>query len=154
MYKINVYLDRYEIILGLIILLLTGSISISPGDKSYATYPQMRYPYAIALTFDDGPHPKFTPKLVSLLKAENVPATFFIVGRQALEYPYLVEYISNCGNELAGHTFSHRNMSHLSDSEIKRELQLTKRIIADISGKRCDYFRPPGGRYGKKVEKI
>jgi peptidoglycan/xylan/chitin deacetylase (PgdA/CDA1 family) len=148
---LDVTIRRYEIIIALIILLLTGSIIITSNKSGPSPARHGRYPYRIALTFDDGPHPYFTEKLLALLQRENVKATFFVVGRMAMEYPYLVQEISLAGHELAGHSFSHRNLSRLSDPALVRELNITRGIIQDLTGKKVPYFRPPGGQFNGHV---
>lgn len=148
---LDITIRRYEIILALIILLLTGSVFIAPPERERPVFVDNRYPYRIALTFDDGPHPYFTDRLLTLLKKEHVRATFFTVGRLVMEYPYLVQEISLAGHELAGHSFTHRNLSRLSDDEVRRELSITRGMIEDLSGKRVPYFRPPGGQYNQRV---
>jgi peptidoglycan/xylan/chitin deacetylase (PgdA/CDA1 family) len=148
---IHFVIRRYEIILVLIVLLLTGSIVVSAPEKEFGGRSSERYPYAIALTFDDGPHPYYTARIVSLLKEYNARATFFLVGRLALEYPVMVQALSLSGDEIASHSFTHRNLSHLSGAEVARELVSTRRVIEDITGRACPYFRPPGGQYNAKV---
>jgi peptidoglycan/xylan/chitin deacetylase (PgdA/CDA1 family) len=134
----------------LIILFLTGSLFIAPKPVAMLP-PAPRYPYRIALTFDDGPHPLFTDSLLRLLRDNNVHATFFVVGRLAMEYPNLAGEISLAGHELEGHTFTHRNLNRLSDKDVTRELVMTKGILEKITGKQSLYFRPPGGRYNGRV---
>lgn len=156
MFKIKFHLTiyRYEIILAAIVLLLTGSIVVSSKDKAKDfTFQDPRYPYKIALTFDDGPHPYFTDRLVSILREHNAPATFFLVGRQALEYPQLVQLISLAGHEVAGHSLTHSNFTKLSDKEIVNDIEMTRSILEDASGKKSFFFRPPGGQYNLKVIK-
>lgn len=145
---------RYEMILAIIVLLLTGSIVVSSKDKikDYA-FEDPRYPYSIALTFDDGPHPVYTDRLVSVLKKFNVPATFFVVGRQAAEFPQLIEELSLAGHEVEVHGFNHKNLTKLSDAEIEKELSLTRGVIETITGRRSYFFRPPGGQYNARVVK-
>jgi peptidoglycan/xylan/chitin deacetylase (PgdA/CDA1 family) len=153
MFKINFVIYRYELVLAFIILILTGSFSLSSRDPGQAPA-SPRYPYKIALTFDDGPHPEFTDRIVSVLRKENAHATFFVVGIQAAKYPYLVQELSLAGHEVAGHTFTHRNLSHLSDGEIRRELTVTGELIYDIIRKRSLLFRPPGGQYDARVIRV
>ncbi|MBN1823795.1 MAG: polysaccharide deacetylase family protein [Endomicrobiales bacterium] len=152
--KFHLVIYRYEILVACIILLLTGSIVVSSRDKEQKFYPVERYPYKIALTFDDGPHPGHTEKLVTVLKDNDVRATFFVVGRQALLYPELIHQIALAGNEIESHTFSHKNLTKLPDEDVKRELVITRKLIKDLTGQKCDFFRPPGGRYDNRVIKI
>jgi peptidoglycan/xylan/chitin deacetylase (PgdA/CDA1 family) len=156
MFKINFHLViyRYELILAVIVLLLTGSIVVSSKDrvKDLAIH-DPRYPYRIALTFDDGPHPEYADKLVSVLRQNNVPATFFVVGKMVLQHPELIQELSLAGHEIEVHGFTHTNLTKLSAEEVEKELTGTRSIIEDITGKKCFFFRPPGGQFNNKVIK-
>ena len=81
---------RYEAILTIIILVLTGSIAVSSRDKQSPPPPEPPAPYKIAITFDDGPRPHYTEQLLNILKANNVRATFFVVGNQVKLFPGLL----------------------------------------------------------------
>jgi peptidoglycan/xylan/chitin deacetylase (PgdA/CDA1 family) len=152
--KFHLVIYRYEIILAAIILLLTGGIVVSSKDKAIDfTFRDPRYPYKIALSFDDGPHPDFTDRIVGILRENKVPATFFVVGRMALEYPQLVEELSVSGNEVEGHSYNHNNLTKFSEQQIIKDLNLTRGLIEDLSGKKSFFFRPPGGNYDLKVVK-
>ncbi len=105
----------------------------------------------IAFTFDDGPHPKLTDRLLELLDKENVKATFFVVGKQAEHYPELIQRIFEHGHELANHTYTHRNLSRLSHLEFDHELDQTHRIVQAITDQPMKFFRPPGGQYDGQV---
>lgn len=156
MFKFNFHFVacRYEIILALIVLFLTGSITVSSKDREPSPYPLQRYPLAIALTFDDGPHPYFTDKIISILQEYNAPSTFFVVGRMAMEYPHLVQHLAVAGHEVGGHTFTHCNLAKSPDRVIKRELSITRDMLRDITGKDCAFFRPPGGQYNERVVSV
>lgn len=147
---IDLTIHRYEIILALIILILTGSVFVTPKHPRVAE-PAVRYPYRIALTFDDGPHPYFTDRLLGLLRHLQVRATFFVVGRLVMEYPQLAQEIHLAGHEMGSHTFTHRNLSRLRDTEVLRELAVTRGMLEEITGGRSLYFRPPGGQYSSRV---
>ncbi|MHB9154723.1 MAG: polysaccharide deacetylase family protein [Endomicrobiales bacterium] len=154
MFKINLsfVIYRYELILAMIVLLLTGSVVVSSRDRQEDLPAPSRYcPYRIALTFDDGPHPYYTDRLITVLEKENVKASFFLVGRLAVQYPELVQHLSLAGHELDVHTFTHRNLARLSGDEVRRELSLTARVIEGITKRRTVFFRPPGGQYDAKV---
>lgn len=154
-FNINFVIYRYEAILTIIILLLTGSIAVSSRDseKKKIPPPEPQAPYRIAITFDDGPHPVYTEQLLSILKANNVRATFFVVGKQAMMYPALLREIAAGGHEIEVHTLTHRNLTRLNVAEIRKELFDTSELIRGIAGRRAVYFRPPGGQYNTKVVK-
>jgi len=108
-------------------------------------------PKIIAFTFDDGPHPQMTERLLKILNESQVRATFFVVGKQVELHPELVQKIFSEGHEIANHTYSHRNMTTLSSQDIIGELEKTDRLVASITDQKMKYFRPPGGQYNQEV---
>lgn len=105
----------------------------------------------LALTFDDGPHPAFTPKLVQILKEAQVPATFFMIGHMAESYPDMVKLASDNGFEIANHTFSHVTLTKLTDDQVDTEYRATNDMIKKLTGKTPRFCRPPGGDYDLNV---
>ncbi len=111
----------------------------------------------VALTFDDGPHPYFTQKIIDILNLNNIKATFFIVGKQAQKHPDLVKYIfENSNSKVANHTYSHKNLIKLNYFQIREELIKTQEILLSLAQEKykdrvIKYFRPPGGNYDNKV---
>ncbi|MEY2561551.1 MAG: peptidoglycan-N-acetylglucosamine deacetylase [Verrucomicrobiota bacterium] len=101
-------------------------------------------PY-IALTFDDGPHATLTPKLLDLLAAHHMKATFFVVGQNAADHPDILKRAVREGHEIANHSWSHPNLGKMSDDAVRRELQKTDDAIAAAIGKRPTLLRPPYG---------
>lgn len=108
----------------------------------------------IALTFDDGPHDGYTQDLIRVLREFNVPATFFLIGRNVVKHPELAKLAKENGFELANHTYSHTRLASLTDDEIRAELLGGADEIAKATGFRPTFFRPPGGEYDKRVEAI
>lgn len=100
-------------------------------------------PGLIALTFDDGPDPRWTPAILEILKREQVPATFFIIGKNGQSYPDLVRRIVNEGYELGNHSFTHPNLGELPLSLTELELNATQRLIESETGRSTVLFRPP-----------
>ena len=101
-------------------------------------------PY-IAITFDDGPHATLTPKLLDMLAARRLKATFFVVGQCAVEYPEIMKRIAREGHELANHSWSHPNLGKMSDDAVRQQLQKTDDAIKAATGERTTSFRPPYG---------
>lgn len=98
----------------------------------------------VAITFDDGPDPANTPKILDILKRENVHATFFLIGLETQKFPGLARRIYDEGHAVGNHTFTHPDISDVSQWYIKRvELQLTEKLFASIMGVKPQYFRPP-----------
>jgi peptidoglycan/xylan/chitin deacetylase (PgdA/CDA1 family) len=110
---------------------------------------------AVALTFDDGPDPNSTPQLLELLKRENIPATFFCIGRRVDENPQLASRIAAEGHLLANHSYHHPwYISMLRENRLEAELQKAQQSIQSAAGTRCEYFRPPSGMTSRHFPKV
>lgn len=96
----------------------------------------------IALTFDDGPHPDYTPRLLDLLERHGARATFFIVGEMAERYPEIVRRAAQAGHDLGNHTWDHPSLPFLASRERRAQLQRCRAVLA-AHGQR--FFRPPYG---------
>jgi cellulose synthase/poly-beta-1,6-N-acetylglucosamine synthase-like glycosyltransferase/peptidoglycan/xylan/chitin deacetylase (PgdA/CDA1 family)/spore germination protein YaaH len=101
------------------------------------------HPGLIALTFDDGPDPKWTPAILDILKRENVPATFFVIGKNGQAYPELMRRLVNEGHEIGNHTYTHPNLGEIPLSLTDLELNATQRLIESETGRSTVLFRPP-----------
>jgi len=114
-----------------------------------ARAPAAERPRLIALTFDDGPYPVTTPLLLQTLRDLHVPATFFLIGRDAEQFPDLARAIRAGGHEIADHTLTHPDLDRLSNTAVADELRegaaALGRIAPDPAERRL--FRPPHGRY-------
>ena len=99
----------------------------------------------IALTFDDGPHPRHTHEILAILRKYNVKATFFIIGVNARNYPDSLRAIANDGHEIGNHTFTHQCMRGKSYTQIAHDVSDCSDIIFDLCGQYPMVFRPPGG---------
>jgi len=97
----------------------------------------------VAITFDDGPDPEWTPKILDVLQREHAPAAFFLIGIQADKYADLTDRIYKEGHEIGNHTFTHPDISNISRSLMRLELNLTERFFASRLGIRTILFRPP-----------
>src|SRR5204863_3542165 len=99
--------------------------------------------HQVAITFDDGPDPRWTPKILDILKAANVKAAFFLVGVNAERYPGLVRRIVAEGHEIGNHTYYHPNLALCWPEHIRVELNATQLLIETITGRSTTLFRPP-----------
>ena len=97
----------------------------------------------IALTFDDGPDPRWTPTILKILKDHNVNATFFVVGEQAIDHPGLLRQMVREGNELGNHSYTHPNMAYEPEWRIRFELNSTQRVVEAYTGRSMRLVRPP-----------
>jgi glycosyltransferase involved in cell wall biosynthesis/peptidoglycan/xylan/chitin deacetylase (PgdA/CDA1 family) len=101
---------------------------------------------SIALTFDDGPDAVFTPKLLDVLARHRVRGTFFLVGERVTEHPDLVRRIVAEGHELGNHSFTHPEFGRISLKQADEEIERTQRVLEEIQGHPCRWFRPPKGK--------
>ncbi|MBE6599354.1 MAG: polysaccharide deacetylase family protein [Ruminococcaceae bacterium] len=105
----------------------------------------------IALTFDDGPHPRYTPEILSILDEYGVKATFFVVGQNVDYYPDLVKAEVDGGHEVGNHTFSHANLRREQYEAVCAEITRTERLIFENTDFRSRLLRPPEGVYSQAV---
>ena len=99
--------------------------------------------HKVALTFDDGPDPRYTPQILDALHTAGVPATFFIIGVNGQMHPEILRRIVNEGHELGNHTFTHPNISTISPAQFQLELSATQHLLASAVGRHSLLFRPP-----------
>ncbi|GAA1900493.1 polysaccharide deacetylase family protein [Streptomyces sodiiphilus] len=135
----------------------------SPGEAREAAEPVVlvgagtvdcREATCIALTFDSSPGTN-TPELLDILRDEEVPATFFLLGRNRIEkYPDIVRRIADEGHEVANHTWTHPRLTEIEPDEIREELVRTQEAIAEITGEEPTLMRPPQGRTNDTVSEI
>lgn len=97
----------------------------------------------VVLTFDDGPDPRYTPQILDILKEKKAPAAFFIIGRNALQHPELIQRMFNEGHEIGNHTFSHPNLKDRTQADVAFELNSTQRVLESQIGVRTVLFRAP-----------
>lgn len=100
----------------------------------------------IAVTFDDGPHPEYTPRILDELQRLQIRATFFIVGEAAARQPALVRRIAAEGHGLAGHSYTHSEPAATSAAVLLDEVQRTRALLEDLTGEPIRLFRPPKGK--------
>lgn len=124
----------------------TGDIS----DETYTALPTTyvirrvgAIPKTLALTFDDGPDPNYTPAILNILKEKHVKATFFIIGANAEAHPGLLQRIVAEGHEVGNHTFTHPNLAETAPEADKIEYNATQKLFEALTGRRMVMFRPP-----------
>lgn len=105
----------------------------------------------IFLTFDDGPHPTYTPLAVAALRKYNSQASWFILGKQAQPDLSLLDEIDQGGNDIGVHSYDHISLTSLSRLQIASQLERTKDLIYQATGEFWPYFRPPNGAYNTTV---
>jgi peptidoglycan-N-acetylglucosamine deacetylase len=111
----------------------TPTPSVAPSKASYSSC--QVHGLKIAMTFDDGPHPILTPRLLDILKARGIKATFFLIGQNAAAHPDIVRRIAAEGHEIGNHSWSHRQLTKLNPAALRQELERTSSTIAELIGK-------------------
>ena len=133
-----------------------GAVGLAAGGYAYAaSWPgsdlfgrALRAPRRageIALTFDDGPNPAWTPKLLDVLAEYDVKGTFFMLGARAQAQPQLVKRIAAAGHLIGNHSWSHPNLAYTSAAKVRDELVRTKDVLEQMIGCPVRFFRPPFG---------
>lgn len=108
----------------------------------------------VAMTFDDGPHPTLTPKLLDILKERNIKCTFFVVGSNAKAYPNIIRRIIAEGHEIGNHTYTHASLTSRSDEQIRTELQKSEDAMVAAANYRPHLIRPPYGAINTRVKQL
>ncbi|OZU87318.1 hypothetical protein CIL03_17130 [Virgibacillus indicus] len=106
----------------------------------------------IALTFDDGPHPKVTPRILETLRRYDAKATFFMLGSQVEYYPSIANRVGEAGHEIGNHTMNHQDLTALGINKIKEEIQESSSIIEKATGRTPTLLRPPYGASNENAE--
>jgi cellulose synthase/poly-beta-1,6-N-acetylglucosamine synthase-like glycosyltransferase/peptidoglycan/xylan/chitin deacetylase (PgdA/CDA1 family) len=122
---------------------LAGQGSILVEENGRLQSREVKPGRRIALTFDDGPDPRWTPRIAALLHRLRVPATFFVVGSQVVRHPDVIRMLRRDGFELGNHTFTHADLSRLPAWQRALELHLVDSALAGITGRRPRLMRPP-----------
>lgn len=124
-----------------------GAIPLAPkvihrGDPSI---------HAVALTFDDGPHPEYTPRILAILQRYRVHATFFVVGKMAKRYPKLVQQEYSLGNTIGNHSMHHVDLTTISTEAVTAEWADSNAVIRSLTGETPRFCRPPSGFYTQET---
>jgi len=115
--------------------------------ETYRVQQMGAVPHKVAISFDDGPDPEYTPQILDILKEKNATATFFVIGEHAKDWPRLLRRMYAEGHEVGNHTFTHPRFSatDISETFIRTELNLTELVIESRLGAKSLLFRPPYG---------
>jgi peptidoglycan/xylan/chitin deacetylase (PgdA/CDA1 family) len=166
--KLRVLVNLRRVLI-IVLLLLTGPATILAANYSLPK-PLPRFVYAklynyttgllkpgstrktIALTFDDGPDPRYTPQILRILKEEHVPATFFMVGKNIEQYPEIAKQVVAQNETIGNHTYSHPDLNKTSRQEMKSEILKTETIIYRTTGTKPKFFRPPKGLSNAQID--
>jgi peptidoglycan-N-acetylglucosamine deacetylase len=119
--------------------------TFSTGEYTFVIWAGSSRYRNVALTFDDGPNPRYTPDVLKILETNDVRATFFLIGQHAEQHPDLVGRIHLAGHAIGNHTYSHTKLTQVTSEAIKRQVEMTGDIIRRSTGEDTVLFRPPGG---------
>ena len=111
-------------------------------------------PGTVTLTFDDGPHPVYTPQVLEILRKNGIKATFFVMGWAAKKYPDLIKQMVREGHAVAHHTNSHPKLTQIGQKQLRHEIVMPKEAVRDIIGKPPVCVRPPFGMGNDRVKKF
>lgn len=144
---------RRIVILTLVVLTLCTTLS---ADEIMANvhFSSDTTDKRIALTFDDGPHYKYTAEILDILAENDVRATFFVVGSLAERYPELILRELSEGHEIASHTWSHPHLAKLPEATLENELSATEEFLYELAEYRPKLFRPPEGKCPDSVRRV
>ena len=137
---------------GRIELIKMNEETVEASYDTGGTDAQHQEKQKIALTFDDGPHPSGTPVLLDGLAERNVKVTFFVIGENAVKYPKLLTREAEEGHIIGNHTYSHVDLTKMSQETAECELEKTNAAIEAVTGKETEYMRPPDGAWKKEME--
>ncbi len=131
-----------------------GIDALSP-DEDVDIYRKNENEYMkIALTFDDGPHPRYTPRILDVLDQYGIKATFFVVGVNAVNYPDAMEAVIKRGHEIGNHTYSHPHVSCLNAETLRVEVERCESAIYGLTDHKTKLFRPPEGLIDADVRSV
>ena len=141
--RLGLWLAMLGIIAGFVFTLN----AVLPGNRFYGpTFSEVKTSQKIvALTFDDGPNPPYTGQVLDILREEGVPATFFVIGKNAAKYPDLVKREAAEGHQVGNHTFNHVDLLKADRATVADEVDRTNKVIASITGAPAKVVRPPHG---------
>lgn len=125
-----------------------STLTLMAPMRKHVKVPRKRNTFGkklVALTFDDGPYPATTDRLLGILREKEVQATFFELGTMASRYPEVTKRVYDEGHELASHTMSHRQLNKISAGEVAAEVGGARGVIKDITGEEPSLVRPPYG---------
>ncbi len=142
--------------LGTYLVLLFGGVLILRWRVFVdATIRGPRGARGVALTFDDGPHPQWTPRILEVLAAHGAAATFFVIGRKAEAHPELVRSILNAGHAIGIHSYEHDRLFSLrSERRVRADLERAVAVLEEIAGHRPLLFRPPIGHTNPVIARV
>ena len=127
-------------------------VVVPVSNENESAAPETEFPPRIALTFDDGPHPAYTKKLLDGLRKRGVKATFFLIGENIEGNEEIIKQMDEDGHLIGNHTWSHVRLTSLDQAAACEEIKKTNDAVKSITGKNTEYIRPPFGAWDKDME--
>lgn len=150
--KLSYILYACTSIFLLLLILTWGRKIVDPTASAGTGIKTGREHPIIALTFDDGPHPVYTPKLLDGLKKRNIKASFFLMGKNISGNEAIVQRMHEEGHLIGNHTFDHVQLNKLSEADACRQITKTSLAIYNITGQYPTYVRPPFGEWREGLD--
>lgn len=147
-------LDPYEVSEGDVPPEPTPHLTSAADDQDLVIYRHPNDRMEIALTFDDGPHPRYTPMILEILEEYGIKATFFMIGENVRYYTPAAEAVIRAGHEVGNHTDSHRCLKSLGTEDMKKEIRACEESIASVSECRPRFVRPPEGEMSETMKNL
>ena len=135
-------------------LVTESSAETSPVRDEVVYHSRPNDRMEIALSFDDGPHPRLTPRILDILEEYGIRATFFMVGETVGYYPAAAHAVAEAGHEIANHTFSHRRFGHMGAEDLRREITACEEALASVTDTPIRLIRPPEGEMNEAVRQV
>ena len=145
-------MKRVFSVLSVLLLIFAFTVPINAYSNVYKS--NEKAGKRIALTFDDGPHPIITGRILDILEKYGVRATFFVVGQNVENYPSAFERLAKSDCEIGNHTYSHKNVGKMSETELIGELERTEKAVERFGKRHTALLRPPEGSFGDAVRHV
>ncbi len=126
----------------------------SSAESAKVYYKSQSSAKKIALTFDDGPHPRITRQVLEILDEYGIKATFFVIGQNVKNYPETMKLLAESGCEIGNHTFSHKSLKNMNSDQIKKEIEDCQKILSDNFSVESTLLRPPQGMFSDALKEI
>jgi len=139
------FIPAFVLVIVIFLVFLTWGVMTPQINYFLTAIHRIVKPYVL-LTFDDGPDPEITPRILKILNDNRIKAVFFVIGSKAEKYPEIIREITHSGHLVGNHTYSHSPLFPLSSAvQVRKEIERTNDIIRNITGKDVELFRPPVG---------
>ncbi len=141
-------------IISLLLILAPITLYAAENNLTIPDVKKLASPGTVALTFDDGPNPTYTPQILAILKKYNIKATFFMVGANAKKYPEIVKMVHDAGHTIGSHSQTHPMLTKISDAQLQNEVTKPSEIIVGLISVKPKCLRYPYGASNSHVREV